>query len=358
MSARLAIPKQGFKFWFDASRNPALGQSLTPYVVGILFSVAAWIYNPEVIFQPLALALGLLGFVGVGSAHTGINLLDDYFDYTKGAVAQREALIDGGFRARLHKCSYIESGEATIEETRTVSWLFISFGLLCGVIILVLGLLFLGYDWRYLAAFAGAGLLLGVMYAGPPLRLSYHGFGEVVVGIVFGALIAIPAYYLCTVRIDPSIIWASIPCGLLTMNIVNTHAIMDFESDKAANRTTFVVLLGSKMAGFWVDIVLLVASYGCIVVGILLGALPLTSLLVLVTLPVAVGFLRLVRLYVTHPERDETPKWWMGAFKQWDLYKKAGIEWFMLRWALARNLLMQFVLIVAITNLLGFNLYL
>ncbi|MCL2756476.1 MAG: prenyltransferase [Coriobacteriia bacterium] len=349
--------KQGFKFWFRASRNQALGQSLTPYIVGVLFAVAAWIYNPDVVFNPFGLLCGLLGFVGVGAAHTGVNLLDDYFDYKKGAVAAREALIDGGFRARLLKCAYIESGEATAEETRNVGWMFISFALLCGAIILVLGILFLGYDWRYLAVFVALGLLLGVMYAGPPLRLSYHGFGEIVVGIVFGALIAIPAYYVCTARIDASIVWASIPCGLLTMNIVNTHAIMDFESDKAAKRTTFVVLLGSKMAGFWVDIVLLVVAYGCIIAGVLLGALPLTSLLVLITLPVAIGFLRLVRLYVTHPEQDETPKWWMGGFKQWDLYKQYGIEWFMLRWALARNLLIQFVLIVATTNLLGFNLY-
>ena len=352
------MAKQGFKFWFRASRNQALGQSLTPYILGVLFALAAWVYNPDVSFSPLGLFLGLLGFFGVGAAHTGVNLLDDYFDYTHGAVAKREALIDGGFRARLLKCAYIESGEATAKETRNVGWLFISFSLVCGTIILVLGLIFLGYDWRHLVAFVVLGLFFGVMYAGPPLRLSYHGFGEVVVGIVFGALIAIPAYYVCTARLDAGIIWASIPCGLLTMNIVNTHAIMDFESDKAADRTTFVVLLGSKMAGFWVDIVLLFASYGCIVTGVLLGALPITSLLVLITIPVAIGFLRLVRLYVTHPDKEETPRWWMGRFKQWDLYKQAGIEWFMLRWALARNLLIQFVMIIAITNLLGFNWYL
>ena len=350
------MAKQGFKFWFEASRKAALGQSLTPYILGVLFAVAAWIYG-RVDFSPLGLALGILGFVGVGAAHTGINLLDDYFDYTKGAVAKREALIDGGFRARLLKCAYIESGEATVEETCHVGWAFIAFALVCGAIILVLGLIFLGYDWRYIATFAGLGLVLGVMYAGPPLRLSYHGFGELVIGIVFGALIAIPAYYVCTAHIDWGIVCASIPGGLLTMNIVNTHAIMDYESDKAAERTTFVVLLGSKMAGFWVDIVLLLASYGCIIVGVAFGKLPILTLLVLVTVPVALGFLRLVRLYITHPQQEELPRWWMGGFKLWDAYKQAGIEWFMLRWALARNLLIQFVMIVAITNLLGFNWY-
>jgi 1,4-dihydroxy-2-naphthoate octaprenyltransferase len=258
----------------------------------------------------------------------------------------------------MHKCAYIESGEATAVQTRNVGWMFIAFALACGAVILVLGVLFLGYDVRSIALFTGVGLALGVMYAGPPLRLSYHGLGELVIGIVFGALIAIPAYYLCTARIDAGVVWASIPCGLLTMNIVNTHAIMDFESDKAARRTTFVVLLGSKMAGFWVDVLLLVVSYGCIVAGVLLGALPVMSLLTLVTLPIALGFLRLVRLYVTDPEAEETPKPWMGGFKDWENYKEAGVEWFMLRWMLARNLLMQFVMIVGAANLLGFNWYL
>ncbi|MCL2025012.1 MAG: prenyltransferase [Coriobacteriia bacterium] len=351
------MPKQGFGFWFKASRNIALGQSLTPYILGILFAISAWIYG-LVPFHPLGLVLGLLGLVGVGAAHTGVNLLDDYFDYAKGAVAKREELIDGGFRARLQKCAYIESGEATLAETRTMGWVFIAFALACGAVILVLGLVFLGYDWRYIAAFAGLGLLLGVMYAGPPLRLSYHGLGEIVIGIVFGALIAVPAYYLCTATISPAIIWASIPCGLLTMSIVNAHAIMDFEPDKAAGRTTLVVLLGSKMAGFWVNVLLLVAAYACIVGGVLTGALPVPTLLVLLTLPVAIGFLRLLHLYVVSPDVEETPKKWMGSFKDWDNYKAAGIEWFMLRWLLARNLLMQFVLLVAVTNLLGFNWYL
>jgi len=348
------MAKQGFKFWFEASRKAALGQSLTPYLLGVLFAVASWLYQ-GIAFRPLGLALGALGFIGVGAAHTGINLLDDYFDYTKGAVAKREALIDGGFRARLMKCSYIESGEATAQETRRVGWTFIAFALLCGAVIMALGLLYLHYDWRYIAVFTGLGLVLGVMYAGPPLRLSYHGFGELVIGIVFGALIAIPAYYICTSQINLGIVFASIPCGLLTMNIVNTHAIMDYESDKAADRTTFVVLLGSKMAGFWVDVALLVASSACIIIGVVLGVLPIPTLLALVTLPVALGFLRLVRLYILKPEQEETPRWWMGKFKLWEAYKQAGIEWFMLRWALARNLLIQFVLIVAVTNLLGFN---
>lgn len=352
------MARQGLRFWLEASRKAALGQSLTPYVLGFLVAVAAWVYNPDVPFHPLGPVLGVLGFFGVGAAHTGVNLLDDYFDYTKGAVAEREALIDGGFRARLQKCYYIESGAATLEQTRNMGWLFIALALGLGAVILGLGLVFLGYDWRYLAAFVASGLFLGVMYSGPPLRLSYHGFGEVVVGIVFGALIAIPAYYVCTARIDPVVVWTSVPCGLLTMNIVNTHAIMDYESDAAARRTTFVLLLGSKMAGFWVDVLLLAASYGCIVAGVALGALPLTCLIVLATLPVAAGFLRLVHLYVVRPEQEEEPKWWMGRFTLWPAYKQAGIEWFMLRWALARNLLMQFVLIVAVANLLGMNLYL
>ncbi len=38
----------------------------------------------------------------------------------------------------------------------------------------------------------------------------------------------------------------------------------------------------------------------------------------------------------------------MGPMEMWDAIKESGIEWFMIRWYLARNLISVFALIVAI----------
>lgn len=332
---------KSFGFWFRASRTPALGQSLTPYILGTLLALVSAIQMGimQSSFNPL---LMLLGFVGVALAHSGLNLFDDYFDYKKGAVQKRQELQDGGMRARMGKCAYLEEG-VSVKDIARAAALFVVLALILGLIVTFMR------GWLILL-FAGLTLLLGLMYAGPPLRLSYHGFGELVVGLIFGPLVVIAAYFVALGSISALAIWASIPAGLLTINVLNAHAIMDFESDKAADRVTFVVLLGSKRAGFIFSCILVVLSYLAVIVAVVLGAFSLVSLAVLITLPMAAGFLRLLYRYIVDPDASVEAKGWMGPLGNWEGIKAAGIDWFMIRWLLARNLLMAFVLLLAITN--------
>jgi 1,4-dihydroxy-2-naphthoate octaprenyltransferase len=275
-------------------------------------------------------------------AHSGLNLFDDYFDYKKGAVQKRQELQDGGMRARMGKCAYLQ-GDLSIKNVAQVGALFVVVALAIGVVVTFMR------GWPILV-FAGVTLLLGMMYAGPPLRLSYHGFGELVVGIIFGPLVVIAAYYVALGSISALAVWASVPAGLLTINILNAHAIMDFESDKAADRITFVLLLGSKQAGFVFSCILVALSYVAVIIAVILGAFSLVSLAVLITLPMAIAFLKLLHHYLVDPMAPVEAKAWMGPLGEWDKIKAAGIDWFMIRWLLARNLLMAFVLLLAITN--------
>ena len=331
---------KSFKFWTDASRKAALGQSLTPYILGILLAASSSLQDENLTINWL---LALAGLIGVAFAHMGLNLLDDYFDYKKGAVAQRQSLLDGGMRARSHKCNYIDSGEATLKDTLIVASLFICIALVIGAVILV-------FRGPLVLLFVAIGLLLGLLYAGPPLRLSYHGFGELVVGLVFGPLIVIPAYFVTLGQIDPLAILASIPVGLLAANIVNAHAIMDYQSDKDAERSTLVIMLGSKRAGLYASILLIVLSYLTLILGVITQVFSITSLVTLITLPFAYGLIKLLNEYVKDPDSTAERKWWMGPMGSWEAIKEAGIDWFMIRWYLSRNILMGFVLILGLAS--------
>ncbi|MDR3289034.1 MAG: prenyltransferase, partial [Peptococcaceae bacterium] len=290
------------------------------------------------------LLLAVAGMFGVGFAHSGFNLFDDYFDSKNGAVKRRQEMQDGGMRARMGKCSYLAAGGVTLADTRRVATFFIGLGLLLGALILAIR------GWEVLL-FAGVTLVLGLAYAGSPLRLSYHGLGELLVGVVLGPLVVTAAYFVVCGRIDALAVWVSIPIGLLVANILNAHAIMDFGADKAAGRTTFAILLGSEKAGFAASVVMVVLAYAAVVAGVTLGSLPLFSLAVFLTLPVAMTFIRLLYQYVQGDASALEPRKWMGPFDHWETVKERGTDWFMCRWFLSRNLVMFAVLCLALAGL-------
>jgi 1,4-dihydroxy-2-naphthoate octaprenyltransferase len=345
------MAEKTLKFWYGAARPASLGQSLTPYVLGAVLALGTLLYQgTQSLVSVWSVGLGLLlaaaGFIGVASAHLGLNLLDDYFDYRGGAVARRKELQDGGMRARMGKCAYLDQG-ATLEDTRRVAIIFIAVALVLGALVLAIR------GWEVLI-FAGCALVLGLAYAGPPLRLSYHGLGELVIGVIFGPLVVIASYFVICGHIDSIAVWASIPTGLLALNIVHTHAIMDFGPDKAAKRTTLAVLLGSQKLAAFFGAAFIVLAYGAVVTGVVLGFLPVLSLLVLLTLPMAVELVRLVLRYAADHASTFTYRRWMGPMERWDAIVARGVDWFMIRWYLSRNLLMAFVIILAVTGLTPF----
>ncbi|MDR1082300.1 MAG: prenyltransferase [Coriobacteriales bacterium] len=349
-----------FKFWYAAARPASLGQSLTPYVLGAVLALGSLLYQgtwslafgygAQGLLSVQGVALGLLlavaGLIGVACAHLGLNLLDDYFDYRGGAVARRKELQEGGMRARMGKCAYLDQG-ATLGDTRRVAIMFIAVALVSGGFILAIR------GWEVLI-FAGCALVLGLAYAGPPLRLSYHGLGEVVIGVIFGPLVVIASYFVICGHIDSVAVWASIPTGLLALNIVHTHAIMDFGPDKAAKRTTLAVLLGSPKTAALFGAIFIGLAYGTVITGVALGFLPVLSLLVLLTIPMAVELVRLVLRYADDPASTFSYRRWMGPMEHWDAIVARGVDWFMIRWYLSRNLLMAFVVILAVAGLTPF----
>jgi 1,4-dihydroxy-2-naphthoate octaprenyltransferase len=333
--------KQSIGFWIEAARKVALGQSMVPFIAGVLLAIK----------HPIALEwwtwpLVILALIGVACAHLGINLLDDYFDYKKGDVAVRQNLIDGGMRARSKKCWYIDDGLATLVQTRRAALVFLGVAFAIGILVTVL-------RGPMIPVIVAVALVLGLEYSGPPLRFSYHGMGELVVGIMFGPLVLIGAYIVAAGSYAPVALWAAIPTGLLVINIVYAHAIMDFESDKDARRITLAVALGTKMRALVFLVILVVLAYACLVVAVVIGVFPLATLATFLTLPVAIAFCRNMWLYVKKPEVKVARKWWMGPLENWDRYVAAGMDWFMLRWLSARNLLLFFLLILSVSYLLG-----
>ncbi|MDR2387344.1 MAG: prenyltransferase [Deltaproteobacteria bacterium] len=325
------------KFWFINTRYHALAQSLLPA------SLAAVLAYGQEGFSPL---LALLAVIGVELAHMGVNLFDDYFDYLHQNTEYRELMARAGMRARIAKCPYLTSGQASLKELFFVAS---ALGLLAGLFGLPI-FLARGLPIIYLTLITAA---LGLTYSGWPLRLSYRGLGELEIGLVFGPLMMSGVYFSACGGFSLPLILISIPVGLLVMNIVYTHAIMDVEPDQRVGKMTLAVLVGSSFSRLTILALVLVIPYLMVTLGVLTKKLPAVYLLVFITLPLAVMLFKLMLQYVSHPAKPVSRRFWMGPMSRWPVVTANGIEWFMVRWYLARNLLLFFCLTVMIASFLG-----
>ena len=81
-------------------------------------------------------------------------------------------------------------------------------------------------------------------------------------------------------------IWLSIPPGILTALLLLLNEFPDAEADRQGGRRHLVIVLGWQRAAV-VYVTALAASYLILVLGVVLGRLPATVLLALLTLPLA-----------------------------------------------------------------------
>ena len=104
--------------------------------------------------------------------------------------------------------------------------------------------------WREPAVLALGvlGVACAYFYNAPPVRLSYHGLGEIVVGVCYGPVIACGTYLVQRGTITPSVVVLSLPLGLLITAFLWVNEMPDRRADESAGKRTLVVRLGARRA--------------------------------------------------------------------------------------------------------------
>lgn len=323
------------KFWIHNARKTALPQSMLPAILAVCMAGT---------MEGFSIWLATLSIIGVALAHLGTNLFDDYFDFKKKGATIRTELANAGIRARMAKCDYILSGKATVKDLFIAASTFCVLATAIGVAISI----WRGSNIYWFMLIAG---FLGVSYSGFPFRFSYHGLGELLIGVMFGPLLMTGVFYASCGTLTSAIWLVSIPVGMLVANIVYTHSIMDYEPDKRINKRTLAVLLDSKAGMLTASALLTYLPYLFILAGVIKGYLSWGYLAVFITLPMAIGLFALLIRYTNNiKEEDLTPKFWMGPMENWERIQTAQIDWFMIRWMLSRNLLSFFCLIIVVVS--------
>ena len=344
-------------FWIKNARSISLPQSALPCLTAIVLCI-----GQDGFLWWLALPIVL----GICAAHLGMNLADDYFDFKHDSRIRADINKDS-VRARMEKCHYLARGNEAKSEKATVSQLgwaivgFLAFAALMGSIAFVAQWLVHGWQAAMgIVLYAVLGLFVGINYSGKPLELGFHGLGELVIGLMFGPLNMLGVQAALTGNIFSwQMLYMSIGIGCMVTNIVYVHSVMEVDADGQLGKMTFARLLcgnresknGKRLMIIFIGI-FAIMPFILLAVGIALGWWSPWYLLTLVTLPMSIFLIYSTRLFAYGLPRNDTPRWWMGPMGDWEKYKAAGMDWFLFRWLLARNICTFFCLVLMIVHVI------
>ena len=99
-----------------------------------------------------------------------------------------------------------------------------------------------------------------------------------------------------------SIMLVSISTGLLTVGLLVTHALMDFDFDIKDKKKTLCTILKTKYNALLALGIMMGIAYINIIVGVLLHIFSAHTLLTFITLPLAIVLCFLMKLGIEHPE--------------------------------------------------------
>lgn len=252
------MKKHTFKEWVIAVRPWSFPASAMPIIATLAFlfwtnAEINWLY-------------GVWALVGMLLFHMTGNTWSDYFDYKKKVDA------DDTFGAKT-----LTTGMFQPEEIKKLAIGLLAASLICGIgLLLVTGLPLL---WIGLA---GAVLTLAYPY------LKFNALGDLDILLTFAFLPTIGTSYVATGAIDWSVLLIALPIGLITDGILHSNNTRDMKTDKRAGINTMAMSLGPKSAA---ALYAFEVTFPYLWVGIcsIFGFLPLHTIIVFMTLPVALG---------------------------------------------------------------------
>lgn len=250
--------KHKFGEWMIAVRPWSIPASAMPIIVTLTY-----IYWKGAEIDWLN---GVLALVGMVLFHLAGNTWSDYFDYKKKVDA------DDTYGAKTLTTGMFEPSE--------IKWLSIGLmtaGMACGIALLImtgLPLLWIGL----------AGVICTLLYP----MMKFNALGDLDILLTFAFLPTIGTSYVATGAIDWSVLIVALPVGLITDGILHCNNTRDMLTDRRAGIKTMAMGLGTKFSA-WLYGFEMIFPYVWIGVCSIMGILPIYTVLVFLTIPVALA---------------------------------------------------------------------
>jgi 1,4-dihydroxy-2-naphthoate octaprenyltransferase len=267
--------------WWKAVRFHFTSASFMP---GILGGMIAWTNDGK--FLPGYFLLVMLGLL---LNHMALNMTDDYYDFRHLV----DVFATNGKNPYTGGSGLLSSGLIQPHQMRNI---FITF------YIIAIGIgVFLGIQrGAFILLLLGIGFFCAYFYTAPPIRFGYRGLGELAQLLCFGPGIGIGAYYVQAQRISWEAFWGTLPFGIMLFSMITINEIPDYFEDRKGGKLNLVARFGRK-AGVWLFTVSLLSAYAVILIGVILGSIPVLGLISLMTLPIAFKTISILRSHYQEP---------------------------------------------------------
>ena len=252
------MKKHSFGEWMIAVRPWSFPASAMPVITSIAYifwkgAEINWIF-------------GLWALVNIVIFHAAGNTWSDYFDFRKKVDAEDT------FGAKT-----LTTGMFTEKEIFRLS-------LSLTVVATVAGLALMALTGLPLLWIGLGGVLCTLLYP----MLKYNALGDLVILMAYAFLPTIGTSFVTTGAIDWSVLLIALPVGLITDGILHSNNTRDTLTDRRAGIKTMAMGLGHKASailyGFEV-----IFPYVWIGVLSIIGLMPITTIVIFLTLAVAIG---------------------------------------------------------------------
>ncbi len=238
---------------------------LTPACILVGIAASVWLGHSIPVWQSLLILLCAL------SAHVSVNAFNEYQDFESGLdlITERTAFSGGS--------GTLPANPALLPGVR---WL--AFGSL--LITICTGVYLATPVWQAALPLGFIGLLTILLYT-PVLNRSPL-LCLIAPGLAFGPLYIIGTVLVLTGEISTAALLASLPVFCVINNLLLLNQYPDIEADRQSGRRHAPIHYGVKFCnGIYLGFVLL--AYGSLVTAVMMGGLPVMSLLAMLAMPLA-----------------------------------------------------------------------
>jgi 1,4-dihydroxy-2-naphthoate polyprenyltransferase len=252
-----------YRNWFLGSRPWSF--TMTAISIGVGVGLAA-------VDGPISWFLFFVTLLGMILIHSATNLINDYYDVLSGVDSKEVSTA----QYRPHP---LVRGELTPFQVKAGAFLLYLLGTSVGVY------LSMERGWEILGI-GLIGLLASLTYTAPPIKYKYTALGELSVFLMWGPLMVEGTYFVQRQAFSQTVLWVSLPFGALVALVLLANNLRDLVYDREKGILTLPILIGKKN-GIRLYVGLICVAYLAVFCMSFLGSLPLWSLMVFLSSPLA-----------------------------------------------------------------------